>query len=137
MTGQTVLLRSIMQEGNALGLTALLLPLFLPTIAASFVYLARQRGWLDWSLPATNWLAGGLAAGFAIFVPLNYLGLQFAAFAVSLGWIRLGRRLACHRRRIAVVAIIVLAASSGRVSPSRPGPGTASPGSPWGAWWTA
>ncbi|WP_154942978.1 hypothetical protein [Micromonospora palomenae] len=110
LTGQNVLLRSILQEGNALGLTALLLPLFLPTIAASLVYLARHRGWLGWSVPATNWLAGGLAAGFAIFVPLTYLLLQLGAFVVSLGWIMLRRRLARHRKRIAVVAIIVLAA---------------------------
>ncbi|MEV4693530.1 hypothetical protein ACFWDK_28430 [Micromonospora chalcea] len=45
LTDQHVLLRSVVQEGNPLGLTALLLPLFLPTIAASLVYLARQRGW--------------------------------------------------------------------------------------------
>ncbi|MEV0157223.1 hypothetical protein AB0H57_26330 [Micromonospora sp. NPDC050686] len=110
LTGQHALLRSIVQEGNPLGLTALLLPLFLPTIAASLVYLARQRGWLGWTLRATNWAAAGLAAGFAIFVPLNYLLLQLIAFLVSLGWIWGRRRLARHRRGIAIVAIIVLAA---------------------------
>lgn len=110
LTGQHVLLRSIVQEGKPLGLTALLLPLFLPTIAASLVYLARQRGWLGWTLRATNWAAAGLAAGFAIFVPLNYLLLQFIAFLVSLGWIWARRRLAPHRQGIAIVAIIVLAA---------------------------
>ncbi|MFC4148004.1 hypothetical protein ACFO0M_17245 [Micromonospora mangrovi] len=110
LTGQHVLLRSIVQEGNPLGLTALLLPLFLPTGAASLVYLARQRGWLDWTLRATNWAATGLAAGFAIFVPLNYLLLQLIAFLASLGWIWGRRRLVRHRRGIAIVAITVLAA---------------------------
>ncbi|MFG3577840.1 hypothetical protein [Micromonospora chersina] len=110
LTGQHVLLRSILQEGNPLGLTALLLPLFLPTIAASLVYLARQRGWLGWTRRATNWAAAGLAAGFAIFVPMNYLLLQLIAFLVSLGWIWARRRLARHRRGIAIVAIVMLAA---------------------------
>ncbi|MEU8130305.1 hypothetical protein AB0B68_24065 [Micromonospora sp. NPDC049049] len=110
MTGQHVLLRSIVQEGNPLGLTALLLPLFLPTIAASLVYLARQRGWLGWTLRATNWAAAGLAAGFAIFVPMNYLLLQLVVFLVSLGWIWARRRLARHRPGIAIVAITLLAA---------------------------
>jgi hypothetical protein len=85
MTGQTVLLRSIVQEGNPLGLVLLLLPLFLPTIAAATVYLARARGWIRCSRSTANIAAGALATGLALFVPVNYVLLQILVFAASLG----------------------------------------------------
>jgi hypothetical protein len=110
LTGQTVLLRSIVQEGNPLGLVALMTPLFLPTIAAFVVYAARARGWLDLDVKDTNWLAVGAATGFALFVPLVYVGLQLGAFFVGLLWFTvLRRKLIRHRQSLAIVAVVAIA----------------------------
>jgi hypothetical protein len=57
LTDQTVLLRSIVQEGNPLGLAILFVPLFSPTIVASLVYFAKARGWIHFSATWTNVLA--------------------------------------------------------------------------------
>ncbi|WP_045741055.1 hypothetical protein [Actinoplanes rectilineatus] len=84
LTDQTVLLRSIVQEGNPAGLVIQLIPLFSPAIVASLVYFAKARGWIRLNTGSTNLLALAPAAVIGLFVPLNYLGLQVGVFAVSI-----------------------------------------------------
>lgn len=83
LTDQTVLLRSIVQEGNPVGLAILFIPLFSPTIVASLVYFAKARGWIQLGARWTNILALVPAGGIGLFVPLNYLGLQVGVFAIN------------------------------------------------------
>ena len=108
LTDQTVLLRSIVQEGNPLGLTLLLIPLFSPAIVASLGYFAKARGWLRLSAKWTNVLALAPAGALGLFVPLNYLGLQAGVFLVSLTWLRVRH----HRRRWQVTLLTLVIAGS-------------------------
>ncbi|MDG4773711.1 hypothetical protein [Solwaraspora sp. WMMD792] len=111
LTDQTVLLRSIVQEGNPLGLVALFIPLFSPVIVASLVYFAKVRGWLRLSAGWTNVLALVPAGVLGLFVPLNYLGLQLVVFGVSLTWLRVRHRRS--RWRIVVLALVITGSLAG------------------------
>lgn len=106
LTDQTVLLRSIVEEGNPVGLAILIIPLFSPTIVASFVYFAKARGWIHLSTRWTNILALALAGGLGLFVPLNYLGLQVGVFAISLTWLRVRHRR--MRWRVTLLALVAV-----------------------------
>jgi hypothetical protein len=108
LTDQTVLLRSIVQEGNPVGLAISFIPLFSPTIVASLVYFAKARGWTRLSARSTNILALVPAGGIGLFVPINYLGLQVGVFAISLTWLRVRH----HRMRWRVTLLALVAAGS-------------------------
>ncbi|MDG4829991.1 hypothetical protein O7627_11845 [Solwaraspora sp. WMMD1047] len=111
LTDQTILLRSIVQEGNPLGLAVQFMPLFSPTIVASLVYFAKARGWLRLSAGWTNLLALVPAGLLGLFVPLNYLGLQLVVFGVSLTWLRVRHRR--PRWRIVVLALVITGSLAG------------------------
>ena len=111
LTDQTVLLRSIVQEGNPLGLAILFIPLFSPTIVASLIYLAKARGWISLNVRWTNVLALVAAGSLGLFVPLNYLGLQIGVFAVILTWLRVRHR--SMRWRATALTLAVSAAVFG------------------------
>jgi hypothetical protein len=83
LTNQGLLLRSILYEGNPLALLASLLPLFFPTLAVAGVRLAKARGWLRWSVRASNRLAIVLATSLTFLVPLNYVALQLATLVIA------------------------------------------------------
>ncbi|GIF00100.1 hypothetical protein Ari01nite_75640 [Paractinoplanes rishiriensis] len=103
LADQTILLRSIVQEGNPLGLAILFIPLFSPAIVASMVYLANGK-WINLGTGRTNALALILAGGMGLFVPLNYFVLQVGVFAVVLTWRRMRRR---PRWRLFVVTAVI------------------------------
>lgn len=116
LTDQTILLRSIVQEGNPVGLAILFIPLFSPSIVASLVYFAKTRGWIRLTARWANILALTPAGFLGLFVPLNYLGLQVGVFALSLIWLRVRHRDRIWRLSILGMAATIIITGLGEVS---------------------
>lgn len=123
LSDQPALTHAILQDGKPLSLITPLAPLFLPTIAVVFVYMAKRRGWMKWVTHKTNSVALTLGIGLSAFVPLNYLLLQAAATMITLSVI-LGRHRRWGRARkivvvalqLALVAVLIASVSAWKVS---------------------